>query len=323
MAKFVGALADVGIAKETVRGTAETSATFWIPKMSLTYDDMIEQADDENTYGVIEDLVDQKVVLKVAEGEIEGKITDKTIGLLIYALLGGKAVSGPTDSAYTHTFTVSQSAQHQALTLFVDDENQDYKYVLGMVKSMEIAAEVGKFVNFKVGIRSKLGATTTNTPSYTAENPFLAQHATFKIATTQAGLGAASATNIRVVNLKIDGDVEDDRALGSVAPIDILNKRFSIEGDLELVFDDEAIKTAMLADTAKALRIELNNSDVLIGATSTPKLTIDLHSVKFSEFTRNYDNGEITTASVKFKAYYKLSDSKMVTITLINAQTSY
>ncbi len=323
MTKFIGALADVGIKKEAVRGTAETSADFYLPKMSLTYDDIIEQADDENTIGVIEDMVDRKVVGKMAEGEIEGKISDKAIGLLLYALLGAKAVSGPTDSAYTHTFTVAQSAQHQSLTFFVDDDNQDYKYALGMLKSMEIQAEVNKFVNFKIGIRSKVGATATLTPSYTAENNFLAQHMVFKTATTQSGLTAASAINIRSVNIKIDKNVEDDRALGSVAPVDILNKQIAIEGELEIVFNDETFKTDMLADTAKAMRIEMNNTDVLIGATSTPKLTIDLHSVKYSNFKRNYSNGDIVTASVQFKAFYKIADSKMVTVTLINAQSSY
>ncbi len=323
MTKFIGALADVGIKKEAVRGTAETSADFYLPKMSLTYDDIIEQADDENTIGVIEDMVDRKVVGKMAEGEIEGKISDKAIGLLLYALLGAKAVSGPTDSAYTHTFTVAQSAQHQSLTFFVDDDNQDYKYALGMLKSMEIQAEINKFVNFKIGVRSKVGATATLTPSYTAENNFLAQHMVFKTATTQSGLTAASAINIRSVNIKIDKNVEDDRALGSVAPVDILNKQIAIEGELEIVFNDETFKTDMLADTAKAMRIEMNNTDVLIGATSTPKLTIDLHSVKYSNFKRNYSNGDIVTASVQFKAFYKIADSKMVTVTLINAQSSY
>lgn len=323
MTKFIGAIADVGIAKETTRGTAESSATFWIPKMNLTYDDMIEQVDDENSYGVIEDMIDRKVVNKFAEGEVEGRIGDKSIGLLLFALLGAKAVSGPSDSAYTHTFTVAQSSQHQALTFFVDDENQDYKYALGMLKGMEIIGEVGKFVIFKTGVRSKVGATASLTPSYTLENSFLSQHATFKLASTQAGLGAASAINIRSVNLKIEKNVEDDRALGSVAPVDILNKKFAIEGELELVFNAETMKTEMLADTVQAMRIEFNNTDVLIGSTSTPKLTIDLHAVKFGSFKRNYSNGDIVTASVSFKAFYKPADSKMITVTLINAQSSY
>lgn len=323
MTKFIGALANVGVAKEAVRGTAETSATFWIPKMTLSVDDIIEQVVDENTIGVIEDSVDAKITHKVAEGEIEGKITDKTIGLLLYSLLGSKAVSGPTDSAYTHTFTVSQSAQHQSLTLFQDDPNQDYKYALAMITKMEIMLELGKFATFKAGFRAKSGATATLTPSYSAENTFLPQHGVIKVATTQSGLTAASALNLRSAKFSVDTNVEDDNAIGSVSPVDILNKQVMCEGELEIVFNDETFKTDMLADTAKALRIEVNNTDALIGASSTPKLTFDFHSVKFSEFKRNYGNGDIVTASVKFKAFYKIADSKMLTFSLINAQASY
>ncbi len=323
MSKFIGALADVGIAKEATRGTAESSASFWIPKMSLTMDDIVEQAMDENSIGVIEDMSDAKIVKKVSEGEIEAKVGDKSIGLILLGSLGSVSTSGPTDSAYTHTFSVLQSAQHPSLTVFVDDENQDYKYALGMITSFELSAETGKFVSYKAGIRAKAGATATLSPSYTAENSFLAQHAIFKTASAQAGLAGASAINIRSVNFKIEKNVEDDVALGSVAPVDILNKQFAIEGSLELVFNDNAIKTDMLADTAKAMRIELTNTDVTIGSSTNPKLTFDFHAVKFSEFTRNYGNGDIVTASVSFKAFYKASEAKMITAVLVNTQSSY
>lgn len=323
MSKFIGALANIGIAKEAVRGTAESSASFWLPKMSLSVDDIIDQVVDENTIGVIEDATDAKLIHKVCEGEIEGKIGDKSIGLLLYALFGSKAVSGPSDSAYTHTFTIGQSAQHQSLTFFQDDANQDYKYALGMITKFDLNVELKKFAMFKIGFRAKAGATATLTPSYSAENSFLPQHGVVKIATTQSGLDAASAFNLRAVKLSFNPNVEDDNTIGSTAPADILNKQFSAEGELEIVFNDETFKTALLADTAKALRVQLNNTDVLIGSSSTPVLTVDFHSVKFSEFKRNYGNGDVVTASVKFKAFYKLADSKMITCTLINGQSSY
>lgn len=323
MSKFIGALVNVGFTKEAVRGTAETSATFYIPKMSLSVDDVIDQVIDENTIGVIEDSVDGKVVHKASEIEVEGKIGDKSIGLLLYCLFGSKSVSGPTDSAYTHTFTVAQSAQHQSLTVFQDDPNQDYKYALGMIKKFDINIELKKFAMFKVALRAKAGATATLTPSYSAENSFLPQHGIIKTATTQAGLAAASAINLRSVKISFEKNVEDDNSIGSVAPTDILNKQFSAEGELEVVMTDETFKTQMLADTAQALRVQLNNSDVLIGSATTPVLTIDFHSVKYSEFKRNYSNGDIVTASVKFKAFYKIADSKMITCTLANAQASY
>jgi len=323
MSKFIGALANIGIAKEAVRGTAETSATFYLPKMALSVDDVIDQVIDENTIGVIEDSIGAGLVHKASDIEIEGKIGAKSIGLLLYCLFGSKAVSGPTDSAYTHTFTVAQSAQHQSLTVFQDDPNQDYKYALGMIKKFDMNIELKKFAIFKVGLRAKAGATATLTPSYSAEDSFLPQHGIIKVATTQAGLTAASALSLRAVKLSIEKNVEEDNAIGSTAPVDILNKQIAIEGEIEVVFNDETFKTQMLADTAQALRIQLNNTDSLIGSTSTPVLTIDLHSVKYSDFKRNYVNGDVVTATVKFKAFYKLADSKMVTCTLVNAQTSY
>jgi len=322
MAKFLGRLVDFGIKKESTRGTAETSASFWLPKMSLSLDDKVDQVIDESSIGVIEDSNDAVLVKKYSEGEFEGKITDKALGLILLGTLGSVSTSGPTDSAYTHVFSVLQTAQHPALTLFIDDENQDYKHALGMITSLSLDISLQEFAKVKVGFRSKAGATTTNTPSYSAENSFLPQHGVFKLASTQSGLGAASAINIRSIKLDINKNVEDDDAIGSTAPVDILNKQFSIEGEVELVFNAETMKTEMLGDTVQAMRIDLIQT-TLIGSTSVPRLTIDLHAVKFSEFVRNYSNGDIVTATAKFKAFYKLADSKMVTVTLINAQSSY
>lgn len=322
MAKFIGRLVDIGIKKEAARGTAETTATFWIPKMTLSLDDKIEQVTDESTTGVLEDANDASVIYKYSEGELEAIIGDKSIGLFLLALFGSVVTTGPIDSAYTHTFSVGQTAQHPSLTVFIDDENVDYRHALGMVSSFTLDVAYDKFCTYRVGLKTKVGASGANTPSYSAENKFLPQHCTVKIATTQAGLTAASAINIRRVILNVNKNLEDDRALGSTAPVDILNKQFQIDGELELVFNDETFKTQLLADTVQALRIKLTHT-TLIGSTSVPDLQIDLHSVKFSEFSRNYSNNDIVTASVKFKAFYKLADAKMVTPVLINATVSY
>jgi hypothetical protein len=147
MSKFIGATVDVGIAKEAVRGTAESAATYWLPKVSLSLDDMIEQAIDENSVGVIEDATDAKLVYKYAEGEIEAKVGDKSIGLILLGTFGSVSTGSITDSAYTHTFSVLQSAQHPSLTLFTDDANQDYKHALGVITSFELSAETGSIIN--------------------------------------------------------------------------------------------------------------------------------------------------------------------------------
>lgn len=324
MSKFIGRIADIGIAKEGTRGTKETSADFWLPKLSLSLDDGIEQVIDESSVGVIEDATEATVVGKFAEGELEGNINDKSFGLLLLAALGGVSTSGPTDtSVYTHDFTVGQSAQHQSLTLMLDDPNQDYSYALAVLQSLAIDVSLGQFAKYTASFRSKVGETATHTPSYTTENHFLPQHGSVKIASAASGLDAASAIDIRSVQLNINKNVEDDRVIGSTDASDILNKQFSVEGTIELVFDDETFKTQMLADTAQAMRIRLTNSDVTIGGSSNPQMTIDLTKVKFGQFERNYSNNDIVTATVNFKALYKTSESGMISVELLNEQSAY
>lgn len=323
MAKFIGRQADIGVAIETTRGTAESSATYWLPKTELTVDDRIEQVVDESSYGVIEDSTDASTTKYFAEGEVTGVIGVDNVGVLLYGALGSVSTTGPTDSAYTHTFTVSQSAQHPSMTIFQDDPNQDYTYALGMVSSLALDLQIGQYAQATLGFRSKKGSTATLSPSYSAESKFLPQHATVKIASAQSGLDGASATNVRNVQLTVTKNVEDDDALGTDEPVDILNKQFTIEGSVELVFDDETFKDELQGDTAKAMRIALTNDDVTIGASTNPSITIDLYRIKVNEFTRNYGNDDIVTATVNFKAFYSVSDSKMLDVTLVNDVTSY
>ena len=184
------------------------------------------------------------------------------------------------------------------MTIFQDDPNQDYKYALAVIDTLDFDISLGNFAKYVAGFRSKPGETATLTPSYTAENLFLPQHGTLKTASNLAGLGAASTIDIRSVKLSMKSNLEDDMKLGSVTTVDILNKQFSVEGSLELVFNDNTFKTEMLADTAKAMRIRLTNSDVTIGSTLNPQMTIDLAKVKFSNFSRNYSNNDIVVGVV-------------------------
>lgn len=323
MSKFIGRLADVGVAIETTRGTAESAADFWLPKMSLTLDDEIEQVIDESSLGVIADSSDAVVVGKFATGEVEGKIGDKSIGTLLLATMGTVSTTTTQSTAYIHTFSVDESAQHDSLTLFLDDPNQDYKYALAMIDSMEFDFALGQYAKFMASFRAKVGSTASLTPSYSVENNFLPQHGTLQYADDLAGLSSPTSVNIRSCRLTINKNVEDDRKLGSLDPVDILNKQMSVEGSMELVFDAETFKTEMLADTEKAVRIQFTNSDVTIGSSLNPRLQINLARVKFGSFTRNYGNNDIVTATVDFKAFYSTADSEQIEVELRNAQSSY
>ncbi len=328
MSKGIGKQLSVGIARETTRGTTPGSATFWTPFMELNIDEKFETVDDNASIGVIEDSINAVITKQWAEGTLKGLITDKTFPLFLYSILGSLATSAnsPESGVNTHTITVGQSAQHQSLSFYLDDPvtPQDYTFGLGVLPTLDISYEAGKFLEFSAGLKSKKGATATLTPTSNTENRFTHKHFTFKLATNLAGLSGASAQNIRTLSLKINQNIEEDLALGSLAPVDFLNKQFTIEGTLEAVWQNESdFKTFVLAGTQKAMRLDLKNTDVIIGTTTNPQITIDLAKVIFKDITRPIRVGDIIKQQLSFKAHYSTADSKMITISAVNTQSSY
>ena len=329
MTQAIGRIAGLGIAKETSRGTAEASPTFWIPFNDVDIQEKYQTALNNQSFGVIEGSIGEDIVKKWAEGSWKAPITDKCFPLVLFAALGGLSTGANADASglvKDHTITVGQSSQHQALTLFIDDPagGTDYKHALGVVDSLEIAYEMGKYLEYTATIKAKKGTSATLTQSNATENRFTSKHVTFKLAATQAGLTAASVMKIRSLKLKVGNGIEDDDVLGSDEPNDYLNKEFTIEGTIEALWKNESdFKTAAIAGTYQAMRIDLKNTDVTIGTAANPQIRIDLHRVFFKEITRAINVGDMIKQVVAFRAHYSSADSKMVTITATNLQTSY
>jgi hypothetical protein len=209
MSKGIGRLFALGLAKETTRGTAISSAAYWLPFNDLGFDEKFENAVKDQAYGVIEDSVGQSRVKNWAEGTFKVPLLDRSIGLLLYSMMGGYAVSGPSDSAYTHTFTVGQSAQHQSLTMFLHDplSAQDYSHANGVINKLDIDAELKKFVELTLSAKAQKGAAQSSfTPALLTENYFLPQYMAFKTAPTTAGLlGTLTATGTAASTTHVTG----------------------------------------------------------------------------------------------------------------------
>lgn len=325
MTKAIGRLVNLGIGKESSRGTP-VAPTYWLFKSDLNYQEKFEQAVEDSSVGVIADAIDAQITKRWAEGSFAGDIKDKSIGLILLSLFGSvnSALHSGESIVYDHTFSLGNSAQHPSLTLGIDDPWQDYQFALAMIESLEIKYERGKFVAFTANFKSKKGATATLTATYTVENSFRPQDLTFKIADNLSGLGSASAITIKSATIKFEKNLEIDDVLGSVDPADFLNKQFVCTGTIEAVFEDEAtFKTIALGSTAKALRFDIKNTSVTIGSASNPELQIDLAKVKFSEITRATPIGDLVKQTLGFKAFYSLSDSKMFSVILTNLAVSY
>jgi hypothetical protein len=323
MAKFLGRQFSIGVGKEGTRGT-KTSATAWLPDATLSVDDKIKVVKDETSVGVIEQGVGQDITSQYSEASIEGRVTDTTFGHILMALMGTdtKATTSGESTVYDHTFSVSQSAQHPSYSLCVHSPNDDLAYPLGMLSTLDLTFDLDKYATYKAAFRANKSQSQSNTPSFSAENAFRPQDISVAYAANISGLGSATSVSAKKVTLSFKKNPEDDQVLGSADPADRLNKQFQCDGTIELYYSDRTfIDTIMLGDLYKALRITLANPTT-IGSTSSPTVQITLARLKLSEVARKVDNSGITSQTLKFTAFYSISDSKMLTILLRNTQST-
>jgi hypothetical protein len=325
--KGIGRLFAFGLAKESVRGTPITTATYWLPFDDLSFDEKFDNAVADQATGIIENSIGEYRVKNYADGTIKLPLTDQSSGLLLLGALGAQAVGthAGESSVYDHTFTVGESAQHQSLTFFIHDplSGTDYSHANGVVHKFELDAELKKFVELSLSVRAQKGASqSTFSPSLLTENRFIPQYMTFKIATAISGLSGASAIALKSIKLSIDANIEDQEVLGSVAPADFLNKEFKVEGQFEAIFQNNTdFKSIALAtpNVGQAMLIDLINTDVNLGVVPThPELKITLNQVFFSEYSRPIKVKDLVYQTVKFRATYKPADSAMITIVLTN-----
>jgi len=324
MAKKIGRLINLGLAKESSRGTA-VAATNWLPKSNITFSDKVQKAVSQSSYGTIGEGNQELVALKWAEGDVEFDLVDKTFGLVALATFGTVS-SGAFNSAYKHTYTLQNDNQHDSLTFWVEDvaESNDIFFELCMINSLNITAVPEDVVKCTANWVGKSSEDTSGlSASYVAENKFTGRDVSIKIAAATAGLDAASILNIKELSIDFSKNVMRDYALSSVQAIDILNQKFEITGTLTLDLGDDTYKDYMLDGGYKALRIDIVNANVTIGSTN-PAFRLDLSRVAFDAWEPARPNDEIATQTINFRAMYDITNGNIINnCYLVNETASY
>ena len=320
MGKYIWRKINVWVGKEWTRGTTVVP---WIriPKASPDFEDNSEKVIDESSIGVIEDSFDWHVVKQWAEWSLEMNLYANSIWYLLLNLLW--TANTTWANPYTHEFTVSETNQHQSLTIWLADDTQDRQFALAMLESLELSATVGDFVKINADFKSKKGADWTLTPSYSTDYALLGKNVKFKIADDLAWLAGASYVSVKSLTLTISKNLEEDTILWSTEPADFCNTMFGVEGNIELLREDETHRDLYDAWSKRAIRIEIEDTTTALTTWVYPKLTIDLAKVIFTEYAKTQENDWLVKQGLDFKALYSMTDSKMITATLINSKASY
>ncbi len=326
MVKIIGRLKDVGIAKEASRG-AGAVASFWIPKSSITFDDKVQKAQSLVNFGTIDGEGNQSLVtMRHAEGSMEIDLTSESFGLFLLNLFGSLSTAGPSDSAFTHTFSLQNDSQHDSLAISVNEEGiGDLMYKLAMINSLTINITPDGIVKVTVDFMSKVGVGSSVTVAYIAESKFIGRHLSFKLATLVGGLTASSNIPVRSLNLTFEKNLRLDHNTGTVQPSDILNQQMRIFGEVELDYEDRTYRNLALDGSYRAVRIQLTNTEDTVGAGATnPHFLIDLSRVHFDQWEQLIPNDEIASQTFNFTALYDIVTGTVVNdCELVNVQSSY
>lgn len=321
MAKFVSRRAELGIARESTRGTPVVPA-HWIPWATVGFADRVEYATEESAMGRIEDSDDSFAMVKYGQGTIEADVRAAYLGLILTNLLGAAPSTGG-GNPYTHTYTLSNTNQHASLSLLLQDKtNTDIikMFPLAMIDKWTLKVEAGKIVTNTIDFTSLSGRDwTTQTSSFTAlGNKFLAQHLSFKVAANLAALTASTAINVKSLELTIEKNLLRNDVAGSVAPDDINNQQLKVSGSALLTYEDSTWLDYMTAETDRAMEIVLN-------AGASGILTLRFPLVHFMNWEKDMPLNEIAKQKVDFTCHYDAPNATAVisTCTLVNAVSSY
>ena len=330
MAKFIGRQQEVGIGREATRGTI-VAPTKWIPKTNFSVEDKVSKSRFQGGYGNILGGDDAVVSDKYAQGNLEFEVQDDLLALILYGVFG-TLTSAAFNSVYKHTLTIANSVQHTSLSLHMNDPigaasapTKTVAYARAMVDQFEITSRPGELVMANAAfVAAAHKDWTRQTPSYGTQYKFTHQHASVKVAANLASLDAASKISVQELTLTIKKNVIRENSLGTVQPIDILNRKIEISGKLKLTHEDRTYRDYMLDGTKKSIRISLLNSGVTIGTTN-PQMQLDLSVCDFTEWEPAHPLDDISTQEIMFNALYDITNDLLIGANsfVVNSTASY
>lgn len=326
MAKIIGRTGAIGIGIESTQGT-KVAASYWVPVQGYSYDDKIELVKNDSAMGRIEEFNDADITKLWGEGDYDGKIFLNSVGAELVALFGQSPTSAQrtTTGVYDHTYALLNNNDHKSLTIAYEDGIQELSFPFAMIDSWSLEVAVDDYVKRSISLMGKKSESATHTPAFTNEIEFIPSQITFKMASAQSGLDAASGINVTAFNMEVSKNVEPVYVLGSNEPNDILNKQFGVTGSIEMYFENTTYRDYVFANTHRAIRIDMKDTATIIGSSGShnPELYFDLNEVVFEEFERGWDANDPLTQTINFEAVFSRADAAMISARLTNTVTSY
>lgn len=321
---FIGRRDGVGFAIEATTGTA-VAPQIWEPQTKLDLDQNTTVAKDTSSYGRVEGQVNSAVTEEWVAGSLSGNVHDVSFGYLLLAMMGSvSAALHPSETiVYDNTFSVLQTAPPPSLTFTRQNAAYTERYALGSVTDLEIDVTAGGWATYTATIQAMIGATSADTPTYVTQNSFTSKHTSLKYASTVSGLAGATALQAKSLKLKISRKADRFVPLGQIDPVAFDPEDFGVSGEFVTRLTETTTRGLALANTLQALQIAIANSDVTVGSTSHPGLTLTLPQARFTPIKLDDNLNQVLNQTVAFTGELSLSAGYMLQPVLTNIQNGY
>lgn len=318
MTDFSGRLIQYGIAAETARGTA-VAPQFWVQWETASFEDEGKNVLDQSALNVLNKYSGTEVVEQTSAGNLAGRVTDRSFGLILLAAFGGYSVadaSGET-TVYTHTFTESQLNASPTLTVTRVDPNIQNQYAMTMLNSLELDIKAGDYVRWNAAFVGQPSSVVTGvTPDPVVENDFVSRNATVKF-------NNGSAIAVQSLKLTYSKNVSPYFVIGKNNPDNIYADSVELKGEFVLRYSDETYKNYRFNNTPVAIEIDVSDTATTLGSASHPGFTITLPLAYCNEWKADQSIDGMVNQTVGFEAVYNLATNTAVSVTLTNTHTSY
>ena len=283
--------------------------------------DVVTSATD-SWAGVIRKIVTISATTYYAVSTTSGTLTSSGSDLTNGTWTGGTWAT--QSGVYAHFFARANTNEHPAYTLYGSDPVGDDRAAYCLLDTLDVEAAVGEFVKLNASFKGKkLASTSSQSPSYSSENAFLAKYANVYFGDTESDLNGASATDLQRFKVSFQKNLMEIQNFGSVDVSSIHNQQFTVNGDMEAIYNANTLRDYVANSTKKAARLELVNTDATaLSGSIYPSLYLDLARASFSEWDRSGDNDAIVTQTLGYSAEFDVSTSMTTEILLLNGRST-
>jgi hypothetical protein len=316
MARYSAQVQRFGIARETTRGTAETSPAVWIPTRGFAkFNFEPKHVQNPGIRGVMSRMPHIQTQ-KMGEGQIPLVLDAQYIDRFFQSLLGDPTTAQQAaTAAYKHTFVRGSGISPVALTTFIDRSSAVHKQNLTVVKKIALKGNPAGLIEADIDVLFKNEASgSIGSPSYATEQLTTPVQVSIEI-------GDVANTDIMDFNLSLDNGAKAIWTLnGSQYCDDILTPEpMNIEGGFKMLFSTADERDAFLANTTRKIEFIFTGNVIASTYYYTTKITV--HDARYTKAPYGEEEG-LLAVEIALSGFYSTADSKDITVEVTNTTTT-